>query len=287
MSYFRDGNWKIDTRAAVQNATMALGGFPEPVISFQKMRWLQVMATFSCICFANSDADAQLMHETLLWIQQPAPKQFAFPSMEYLGGSFDIPITLAIENLIFNPDTTEKDWLIRNRVFPIKFDLVVKSVAMSQTPQTPDSTLWEDQSPPVITKTVILDYLAYKNQSSWTDMQHIDFEVIGTFNPDPDLNGSLTVTNTTDTSVTVNWTQNPAAVPLYQSNVTLILNNYAGSEVSVPLSTGTYTFTGLGEQSTYNIAIWFFSNADQITKYTTTATTGTNTIVTLKGMIGY
>jgi Fibronectin type III domain len=286
MSYFREGNWKNDTRAAVQNATAALAGFPESVISYQLLRFLQVMATFSCICFANSDADAQLMYEILLWIQQPAPKQFTFGSMDYLGGTFDIPITFAIENLEFNPSTNEKDWLVKNRVFLIKFDLVVKSVVIAQQPQTPDSTLFEDQTPPVITKTVILDYLAYKNQSTWTDLQHIDFEVMGTFNNDPQLNGSLTVTGITNTSITVSWTENPASVPNYQPNVILILNNYPDSEVTVPLSAGTYTFTDLEPQSTYQIGIWFTSNLEQVTKYTATATTGTNMFIGLKGMVG-
>lgn len=287
MSYFREGNWKIDTRAAVQNATAALAGFPEALISYQLLRFLQVMTTFTCVCFANSDVDAQLMHETLLWIQQPAPKQFRFPSMDYLGASFDIPVTFAIENIVFNPDTTEKDWLVKNRVIPIKFDLIVKSVAFAQQPQTAGSTLFEDQQPPVITKTVLLDYLAIKNQSSFTDQQHIDFEVTGTFYNDPSLNGTLTVTGTTETTITVAWTENFDSIPFYQPNVTLILNNYAGSEVSVPLSQGTYTFTDLQPQSTYQIGIWFFSLKDQITKYTASATTGTNVLVGLKGMTGY
>jgi hypothetical protein len=285
MSYFRRGNWEIDTRAAVQNATAALAGFPEIAASYQKLRFLQVKTVFECVAFFNSDLDAQAGYEALLWIQQPSPKQFRYPGMEYLGGQFDIPIHLQIDNLVFNPDTTEKDWLVKNRVIPIKFDLLIKSVSMAQRPQTPQSSVFFEQENAVITKKVILDFLAYKYKNSFYDEQHIDFEVDGIFNSDPDLNGSLIVANTTNTSVTVNWSYNPLADPLYETDVKLVLNGY--ETFIVPRNQLTYTFTGLGKESLCNITIWFTSLAGQITKYTASATTGTDSHIGLKGMVGY
>jgi hypothetical protein len=285
MSYFREGNWQIDTRAAVMNATAALEGFADASIANQKLRFLQVKTVFKCVAWFNSDADAQAGYEALLWIQQPAPKQFSFSSIDYLGSTFDIPIYLGVENLNFNPNMTEKDWLVKNRVFPITFDLQIKSVVLAQQPQSPESNIFNDNAPPVITKTVLLDFLSYKNQNSFTDQQHIDFEVTGTFNNDPSLNGTLNVTNTTNTSITVAWSYNPAADTYYTSNVTLTLNGY--DSVDVARNALTYTFNNLEPGSTYNIAIWFFANNGQITKYTVNAVTGTNTIVNLKGMVGY
>jgi hypothetical protein len=284
MSYFRQGNWEIDDRLAIQNATAALGGFPDASIAGQRLRFLQVKTKFTCTCYANSDADAQTMYEALLWIQQPSAKQFSFGSMEYLGTQFDIPIHLSIEGLSFNPDTTEKDWLRQNRIIPIKFDIVIRSVSMAQKPQSPQSSIFEDQTIPFITHKVILDFLAYKYKNTFYDDQHIDFEVAGTFTADPSLNGTLTVSAATNTSITVNWSFNPDSDSLYTSTVKLVLNGY--QEVEVARNLLSYTFTNLSPESLYNITIWFISNAEQITKYTASATTSTGAMVGLKGMVG-
>jgi len=285
MSYFRQGNWEIDDRAAIQNATAALSGFPDSAIAYRKLRFLQVKTRFTCTCFANADSDAQLMYEALLWIQQPAPKQFQFGSMEYLGSQFDIPIHLSIEGLQFNPDTTEKDWLVKNRVVPIKFDIVVRSVAMAQRPQSPESSIFSEQTFPFITKKVILDYLAYKYQNTFYDEEHIDFEVTGTFNPDPTLNGSLAISQVTNTVITVNWNYNPASDSYYENTVKLVLNGI--KEVDIVRNFKTYTFTGLSPESLYNITIWFIALTGQITKYIASATTTTDASINLKGMVGW
>ena len=285
MSYYRQGNWEIDDRPGVQNATAALYGFPESSASNQYLRWLQVKGQFSCVAFFNSDSDAQLGYESLLYIQQPSAKQFKFSSMEYLGTTFDIPIQLKIENLQWMPDIIEKDWLIRNRILPVKFDLLIRSVSFAQSPQTPESNIFSDQEVPVITEHVILDYLSYKFKNAHYDEEHIDFTVDQVITPDPALEGSLTTDTITNNSIKVKWDYSSHADSLYQTNVILVLNGI--QQVTVLRSAKTYTFTGLERESIYKIDIIFTSLTNQIVKYSVTATTTTDSSLNLKGMIGY
>lgn len=288
MSYFRKGNWQIDDRIALPNATAALVGYSESVLGGLNMRFLSAMTSFDCVLWMNSDLDAQMAHENLLWIQQPSPKQFAFNGMQYQSYEFSIPIHLTINSIDFNPAYTERQWLIENRVFPIKFGMTVRSGVLSQLPQDSNSDLYWSQQPVTITKKVLLDFLSYKFKNSFYDQQNITIEIDGIFTADPLLNGIFQIVGATDTSLTVEWSYNPAAVSLYKPNVTIDVNLGEISYV-VPLTSNTYTITGLTPDSLYNLEIWFVSTSGQVTIYKTTgSTTAINAApITIPGLIGY
>ncbi len=288
MNYFRHGNWRIDDRFALPNATAAMVGYNEDVLGGLKMRFLSAQTSFDCVVWMNSDLDAQMAHESLLWIQQPSPKQLAFDGMQYENYEFSIPVHITIDSIDFNPAYTERQWLISNRVFPIKFGMTVRSGVLSQLPQDSNSDLYWSQQPVTITKHVLLDFLSYKFKNSFYDQQHITQEVDGIFTADPLLNGTFQVVSFTDTTLTVQWGYNPAAVPLYNPNVTISVDLGEIGYV-VPLVSNTYTITGLTPDSLYNLEIWFTSTSGQLTIYKTTgSTTSINSApITIPGLIGY
>lgn len=286
MTYWRDNNYSIDDRPAVQSATAALTGYADESLGGQVLRFLQVKTQFTCVLWMNSDLDAQMAHEQLLWMQNPSAKQWTMPgAITYNGVSLDMPIILSIENIQFNPNYTEVEWLKRNRVLPIKFNVTIRTVAMSQLPQTPDSTTQWDIGPPTITEKVFLDFLSYKGDVSPTTINITD-EVIAYFDPNADVAGSISVQSADQTSLTVTWYYNPMTETLLLDDVTITLNGGAIS-VSVPKDLKTYTFTDLAPESTYQVAIFFYTVDGKVNKYTTTGVTDVNSIPTIKPIVGY
>jgi hypothetical protein len=285
MSYYRQGNWTIDNRVAVQNATAGLSGFPEAAVGFQKMRWLNVQTIFTCTLFYSTDADAQLGYELLMWLKHPKPQQFYVPGLEYKGYSISIPVIFTIENINFAPSTTEKDWLAKNRIIPVQFTLNLRTAMLSQTRQTPQDTLFPPEEAPVLTKTVILDFLAFKFKNSFYDASHIDFEVSGTLDPETSLGLVTSVTSSTQTSIVLTWDYDADFAPSFNPNLTITLNGV--TQYSALLSAKSLIINDLSPESVYNITVWAQSLTGKIAKATTSTSTSTQQAVGIKGIKGY
>jgi hypothetical protein len=285
MCYYRRGNWEIDDRPAIQNSTAALYGFADDNMGGQRIRWLNTKTTFDCVIFYSNDADAQLGYESLLWVKHPTKQQFNFSGLEYLSTFIDIPIIMEVESMDFAPAYTEKEWLTKNRIFPIKFSVSVRSVALSQQPQSPESDIFWNDPAPVLTKKVQLDFLAYKYVNSFYDASHIDLEVEGTLNPELALNPSALVTNTTNTTLTITWAYDVLEEPHFHPLMEIVVNGFKSIEVA--MTARTYTFTDLEPQSLLNITLWFYALNGKIAKTTTSGSTSSDQPVAIKGIKGY
>jgi hypothetical protein len=286
MSYFRQGNWEIDDRPAVQNATAGLIGFPEERIGHQRMRWLNVKTNFICTIFYSTDADAQLGYELLMWLKHPQPQQFNITeALEYKGYKISVPFIMTIESISFAPNTTEKNWLEHNRIIPISFNVSVRTVMMSQIKQTPHSTLFPDENPPVLTKTVVLDFLSYRYKNSFYDASHIDFEVSCTLDPDISLALIVTSSSSTQETITVNWNYDADFYADFEPNVIVNINGVL--DYIAALNAKTITITDLSPESTYNVTIWATSLTKKVVKACTTVTTTTTEALNIKGIKGY
>jgi hypothetical protein len=285
MSYYRQNNWELDSRVGALNATTADFGYRDITIGQQLFRYLMVETSFDCWAFFYSDEDAQLAYENILFIKYPTLKQFPFASVTYKNTDIDIPISINVDNLEFNPGLTERDWLRTKRIIPLHWTTTIKSVSLSQQPQTPSSTIFAEEIAPVITKKVILDFLTYKYGNDLFSHENIVLEVASTVPDDPDLSGSFAVSAVDETSITVVWNYNPLAEPNYETNVTIACNN--GTTYTVPMVQKTYTITGLTPGSLYNIFIYFQALNGSVTKYMVSQVTTTESIVNLKGMKGY
>ncbi len=289
-NYFRQSGWSIDTRPAIQNATAALIGFelspeiPVPV------RFLQTEMNFSLNFYFSRDDDAQNCYDILMWIQNPTPKQFAFPGLMYKNYKADIPIILKTENITWTNMYKENEWLQKNRIITISASMNVKSVLVDQFAQGTSSSLFEvlpaesDIGRFYITEESILDFLAFKNDPL-LNSENIVFDLMANFTPDPTLDPTFVVSGETQSSATLTWNYNPLAEELYDDTVLLLFDS--GIQARVPLSDKTYTITDLEPESTYTVAIYFTSTTGNVIKLTQTI----ETVIPenkkeLKGMIG-
>lgn len=284
MSYFRSNNWELDQRPGNPNAMAAMVGNPDDGISGQHLRYLPMVSTFDCTCYYANDIDAQLAYETLLFIQYPSEKQYSVDGMEYKGSRLEIPIGLNVSDIQFNPNYTEDNWLRENRIIPIKFRTKIRSVVFSQQPQGPESTEFQEDTLPVLTKKVLLDFLSYHGTDDRYSEENIELVVEGILNPTYAINGTIAVTGVTTSSLTVEWTYDELVADKYQDTVVVYLTN--GLQVIVPIEQKAYTFTNLENNSTYTANIVFTSLDNKISKYAVTSTTSAEGIIKLKGMRG-
>jgi hypothetical protein len=284
MSYYRQGNWEIDDRPSVQNATSALSGFPEENIGWQNVQWLNVKTHFTAMAYFPTDVDAQLGYERLMWIKHPVRQQFRVDGVMYKGFELSIPVQMEIESLSYQPAVAETDWLTKNRIVPISFSISIRSVILSQLRQGAEDTLFPEEIVPVLTEKVKLDFLSYYFKNSYYDQTHIDFEVAGTLDPDISLSLVATIGTTTETDMVVEWDYDDTFYEDFEPDIILSVNGIL--EYTVPLSDKTYTLTDLSPESLYNITLWAKSLSSKITKATASGTTTTTAPVTLKGIKG-
>lgn len=289
-NYFRSTGWKIDTRPAIQNATAALVGFPLSDDIPVNVRFLQTEMDFSLSFYFNRDDDAQNCYDILMWIQNPAPKQFAFPGLMYKNYKTDIPIIMTTSGITWTNEFKENEWLTKNRVIVIRASLNVKSVLVDQFAQGTESTLFEvlpaesDIGKFYITEEAILDFLSFKNDPLLTK-ENIVWDLLANFTPDPTLDATFSATGITTTSVTLNWDYNPLAEELYSENVTIVFDS--GITSIVPIGTKTLVVPDLEPESTYIVSIYFTSLTGAIIKKTLTIETALpEDKKELKGMIG-
>lgn len=290
MTYYRKGNWEVDrARPGIEGTLASMFGIDDPLIGNIPIRFMNVKSSFSSVAYFGRDDEAQIAHEVLLWTKHPSVKQFTFPGLAYKNYAIDIPIQLQIDNIEFNPDFKETEWLKKNRIITLKFDFTLRSVIIAPIAQGPKSGLFETESDPTgafyITKEAYLDYFSSKNMPL-PDEPYIDLAVIGSFENDPTLEGVFESANLTSSSVTLNWDYADEAAALFKTDVKITTDK--GFAVDVPKSTKTYTLSGLEPESTYVITIWFFSTQDSINSYNLTIKTLASSTKTLglKPIIG-
>lgn len=129
VNYWYNGSWEPDDREyAVQPMQMIRGQWQEGLPGY--LRALAVMTTFSFTAFFGRDDDARLGYELLLWEQQPrGPVQF-MTKLEWKGTEILVPVFFTIENMNFNPEFQESEWLKAQRILPFKFDIIARTYSI-------------------------------------------------------------------------------------------------------------------------------------------------------------
>jgi len=272
MAYYRKTNWEVDReRRGVESPQTALRG---DVIANMYIRYMNTKATFSAYFIFGRDDEAQIAYETLLWAKHPSAKQFTFPGLAYKDYRLDLPIQLWVDNVTYNPQIKEQDWLKKNRMVIVQADFTLKSVIIAPIAQGAKSSLFEtidgNEAGFYITKEAYLDYFSSKNLPL-PDEAYYDLMVSGEMNNDPTLVATMQATDITNTSMTINWDFNDGAREFYEDNVKITTNN--GLEFEASMDAKTFTVTGLQPASTYEVFLWFYSKQAFINKYNILATT--------------
>lgn len=288
-SYYRSSNWIKDTRLGIQSANAILSGISLSEEIPITARFIPAEATFDMYFFFDRDDDAQNCYDILMWIQNPAPKQFGYSGLQYKSYKIDMPIVMSVTELNWTNTYKENEWLKKNRVITIKASVTLKSMIMDQYAQGSTSSLFEVQPSSnipqfYITRESILDFLSFKNDPL-LNTENIVLDVLANFEPDPQLEATFLVDEATTNSVTFDWNYNIEAVDLFNDTVSIILSN--GTTYLAPIDDKSITITGLDNESTYTASIYFTSTTGQVVKLTQTFTTSNpEDKKELRGMVG-
>ena len=284
-AYYQRDNWKMSKQPGVQNTTVALPGIQEEATNYITMRWLTTDLDFDFVAFYDRFDEAQLAYETLTWYRYPSPQFYALDGLTYRGQNIQLPMLVDLQDIRFNQDYKERDWLEQQRIFPVECTVHVTSAILDQVAQN-ISQLFPAAPEDVIylADEVIANYAVFKGNPSPTSPAQALDDYAASLNPDPTLNGTFTVGTITDTTLQLNWTYNPLCPPYYQANVKIMDDR--GTIFTPLLTAQTLTTTGLTPGSSYTYYIWFYSLNGSITKYTVTAATTPAQTLNLKGMVG-
>lgn len=286
MSYWQTKSWEPDKRMGFQGAQSAMVGVTEEGIGGTLVRWMNMSCEFSCVAFFPSDAQARLAYSNMMFVNKPAPQQWIAQGLEYKGYSIDIPIYMNMLSLELNPGGVENQWLVSNKVYPVKFTIQMNSTILSQQAQSAYDTVFGTDEPPVITNKVILDFLSYKGANMFWDTTHPMYEIDRIF--DPSIPPAVTFVSGTVTtnSIQLNWDWDSLATSELQPDIQLVLNGGADTK-TMSRDLKTYTWTGLQPGSTYSFVLWVFGTDNSVIKKTLSVTTaGSGQAIGLKGMVG-
>jgi len=170
--------WELDDRPNVQNTSQMVRGLWQAGLP-TAMKAMAVKTTFDITIFYDSDQDARIGFEKLLWEYNPkGPIQFT-SSVTWKNTDISIPTFFTIESFQYNPEYKEGDWLKKQRILPINLKITLRTYILYYpyqvdllTNQIPETSVWntgaksDADNAVYITERVLL---AFAESKAWTD----------------------------------------------------------------------------------------------------------------------
>lgn len=236
-----NAGWTPDTRAAANTAAMVMVGSSE---RSRILRAMAVTADISCTFYFDREDDARLAYEMLLW--GSFREQFMYTTVQWKDEILSLPLNIKIQDLTFNPDYKENDWLKEQRIFTISARIELRS----HIPQPPAQPVYSsdisvvDEERFTLTEEVILEMLS---ESKITSVLEIDT----LFNQNPTIViNQFGVAGLTASTARITW---DITAPDLES-VTLLITGRDQVIITDPAITD-HTFRRLEESSTYVVTL--------------------------------
>ena len=149
----QNNGWVAENRVASKNASLIYLGIYD---GDTKVRASASNISIPTTLWFDREDDARLAYEILYF--KSYNEQYNSTKVPYgtdytklsetssrTGNILDIPVNIKIDNLVFNPNFVESDWLRKQRVYPVKVTFTVRTFAI-YPPKQPDFdvTLRED-----------------------------------------------------------------------------------------------------------------------------------------------
>jgi hypothetical protein len=288
-NYWYEGFWERDDRIASNQASQQLSGINLGGDFYIRSR--AVMTTIPFTFYFNSDNDARIAYEKLQWTFNPRSAVLS-TTVKYKEHIIDIPVIVSLEDLVYNPDYTEKEWLSQNRIIPIRANFKIRTYTLGPNVQTPvpgglDTTDTEDEIIS-ITETALLQFFQSKNLYTTLTiddiepLDEVELAVNAYFDPTYDVViNSITSSNITYSSVKISWNLDIPPISDPTSIESIIISTKGKESVTInnPALIDDYVFTGLNELSTYKFQLYIKLKSGKIKIQTITITTANNPAV--------
>lgn len=234
--------WMPDTRLAANPASMLERGIS---VQSRILQAMMVTTDIELLLHFDREDDARLAYESLLW--QSFRERYHSTTVAWRGEVLEIPMNIKVQNLEFNPEFKEKDWLETNRIFIIKAVVQLRSYIL-KPPVQPNynSDEVEDNDKFYLTEEVILSLMKDKHL-----IKTLSVKSLFDYNAEI-LIDYATVSKTTQSTATLEWKVDG---PLSQVIVQL-----EGQEaISLPGNSNLCILRGLIKNSKYTVTLTFIS----------------------------
>lgn len=125
-SFSMVGDPEPDDRYASVNATEAITGLYYEEED-RLMRRTAVKTKYKVILYFSRLDDVRIAQQLLYWEMIPKHPIWMYNSVKWRNINIDLPTFVTIESINTNPDYKERDWLTKNRIFPIEVELTSRS----------------------------------------------------------------------------------------------------------------------------------------------------------------
>lgn len=260
--------WQPDTRIVANPAALVYAGVYE---GDTKIRAASVALPISITFYYDREDDARMAYEKLLFYTYN--EHYYDINVPYAGNTLGIPFILRVNNLRFNPTFNETDWLNKNRIFTISVEFDIRTYVL-YPPEQPDYDVEVDVDGMLSTGNEYDDgYNSYYvvnevilNMTNKGDSIVNTIKVNGTYDEEAILINQLSIEDIDSISATIKWEVENADK---LSKIEIQLNNDP-SLIELDPSTTQYVLSDLNENSTYNVAVIFYSNSGTTKKFTRT-----------------
>lgn len=239
--------WVPDDRIAANPAAMIETGISAQSRVLQAM---MVTTDIDVLLHFDREDDARIAYEALLW--QSYRERYHKTTIAWRGETIEIPLNIKVQNLQFNPDFTEKDWLNSNRIFVIKAGIHLRSFSLKPPRQldydAPDGSLLPDDDRFYLTEEVILSLMNEKHL-----LTELSVRALFDYNAEIPIN-YLRVANTTQSTAKLEW---DVGVDLSE----IILTLEGKDEIRLPGDSKSYIFNKLIKNSKYTVTVTFIAKA--------------------------
>ena len=244
-----------DDRFAAKTAALIYSGIE---IGSTRVRAASVILSIPTTIYFDREDDARMCCEKLYF--ESYNEHYYSTKARYADNMFNLPLSIEVRNLTFNPQFNEQDWLKKQRIFPITVEFNVRTYIL-YPPQQPnyDVEILEDfsnYSPGFehnyITEQVIMDFKGYE------DILYSNI-VVGDLYKDNTILVDQIEKKVTRNSATIKWVVNENSKPLVSG--IRIIDLQDNSVVELPKESTYYAFHGLTENSSYQYLIEFLDGA--------------------------
>lgn len=244
-NYWPDNaGWRPDDRIAANTAALVVEGVSHQT---RMLRAMAVTTSINGTFYFDREADARLAYETLLWLSYR--EQYMYTAIGWRDESLGLPLNIKVQDLLFNPDFKEKDWLVQNRIFTVKANFELRSYSLKPAAQPiyTSQVIPEDTEKFYLTEEVILKLIEGQKLVG-------ELSIDSLYNQNPNiLINQFGIATSTPTTARVTWN---AEVVAEDDAITAIYLTLSGREtLTLDASRTDYTFRKLTENSTYYVTI--------------------------------
>ena len=285
--------WQHDTRIAANSAALIYTGIYE---GNTKIRAAAGSINIPITLYYDRENDSRLAYEKLYFYTYN--EHYYETDAIFAGQTLKLPMVITLDNLQFNPQFNESNWLRQNRIFPITVNINLRSYIL-YPPKQPRYDLSVNSAGLLVDKDGNLvnpsgeyltgvgeeDGLYYGYYDDGTETYWLTEEVIlnlqsmegltmdqvkvnGTIEESDILLNQLSIENVTSDSFLIKW-----EIENIDEVEKMEIRCKGSDYVEVNPETGAYEITGLEPESLYNIYINIYSKNGSIKRIGRSITT--------------